>query len=61
MDESTKRLIGETNTPIAAESESEEKHDYKYERKGVCNIFIANEPLRGKRTVKITERKTKTD
>jgi hypothetical protein len=40
---------------------SAEKHDYEYERKGVCNIFMANEPLRGKRIVKITERKTGTD
>jgi hypothetical protein len=61
MDESPKQLIGETKTPIAAKPGSEEKHDYEYERKGVCNIFMANEPLRGKRIVKITERKTKTD
>src|SRR5215213_7188747 len=28
---------------------------------GVANIFMANEPLAGKRYVKVTERKTKTD
>jgi len=27
----------------------------------VCNVFMANEPLAGKRTVKVTERKTKQD
>jgi hypothetical protein len=36
-------------------------HDYEYERKGVCNIFMSNEPLRGKRMVKVTEGKTKID
>jgi hypothetical protein len=61
MDESPKQLIGETKPPIAAKPGSEEKHDYEYRRNGVCNIFMANEPLRGKRLVKVTERKTKTD
>jgi|SRR4028119_1105586 len=28
---------------------------------GVTNIFIANEPLAGKRYIKVTEKKTKTD
>jgi hypothetical protein len=32
-----------------------EKIDYEYERKGTCNIFMASEPLIGKRMVKITE------
>ena len=35
--------------------------DYEYSRKGVCNIFMANEPLAGIRMVKITERNTKQD
>ncbi len=30
-------------------------------RCGVCNIFMANEPLAGKRITKVTERKTKSD
>jgi len=37
------------------------KYDYEYKRCGVCNVFMSCEPLAGKRTVKITERKTKTD
>jgi hypothetical protein len=61
MDESPKQLIGETRTPIAARSGSEEKYDYEYVRNGVCNIFMSNEPLAGKRYVKITERKTMED
>ena len=61
MDESPKQLIGETKTPIPAKLGSNEKYDYEYIRKGVCNIFIANEPLAGKRYIKVTERKTKRD
>ena len=61
MDESPKQLIGETKTPIMAKPGSEEKYDYEYVRNGVCNIFMSNEPLAGKRFVKVTERKTKQD
>ena len=61
MDESPKQLIGETKTPIVAKPGSEEKYDYEYVRNGVCNVFMSNEPLAGKRFVKITERKTKQD
>ena len=61
MDESPKQLIGESKTPIAGKPGSVEKYDYEYVRNGVCNIFICNEPLAGKRYVKVTERKTKKD
>jgi hypothetical protein len=61
MDESPKQLIGETKTPIAASAGTPAKYDYEYKRNGVCNIFMACEPLAGKRMVKITERKTKKD
>jgi len=61
MDESPKQLIGEKKGPIAASPGQAAKYDYEYRRCGVCNIFMACEPLAGKRIVKITERKTKTD
>lgn len=61
MDESPKQLIGETKTAIAAKPGSLAKYDYEYKRHGVCNIFMACEPLAGKRLVTITERKTKKD
>jgi len=61
MDESPKQLIKETKIPIKAKRGSVEKYDYEYERCGVCNIFMANEPLIGKRYVKVTETKTKID
>jgi hypothetical protein len=61
MDESPKQLIKETRAPIKMQKGKDKKSDYEYERCGVCNIFIANEPLKGKRVVKVTERKTKKD
>ena len=60
MDESPKQLISETRMPEKMKDASK-LVDYEYARKGVCNIFIANEPLAGSRIVKITERKTKVD
>jgi hypothetical protein len=61
MDESPKQLIAETRTPIPASPGRPYRSDYEYKRCGVCNIFMASEPLAGKRIVKITERKTKRD
>jgi len=61
MDEGLKQLIGETKTPIEAKPGSVEKFDYEYVRNGTCNIFMSNEPLTGKRFVKITERKKQED
>ena len=61
MDESPKQLIGETRPAIAAQPGCLEKQDYEYVRNGVCNIFMSNEPLRGKRKVRVTERKTRID
>lgn len=61
MDESPKQLIKETRKIIAAILGHPVRYDYEYERGGVCNIFLASEPLAGKRLVEITERKTKRD
>ena len=61
MDESPKRLIGEVQPPIPVSPGQPAKQDYEYRRVGVCNIFLACEPLAGKRLVTITERKTKRD
>lgn len=61
MDETPRQLIRETRTPIPASPGNPEREDYEYERCGVCNVFMANEPLAGKRMTKVTERKTKKD
>ena len=61
MDESPKQMIAETRVPIPAAPGQTAKYDYEYRRCGLCNIFLACEPLAGTRTVKVTERKTKLD
>lgn len=61
MDESPRQLIRTTRLPLAANPGRVEREDYEYERCGVCNAFMAVEPLAGKRLVRITERKTRTD
>jgi len=61
MDETPRQLIKETRTPTLCAAGRMERHDYEYERCGVCNVFMANEPLAGKRFVKVTEHKTKSD
>lgn len=61
MDESPKQLIKETRTPLTAKPGQVARTDYEYERCGVANIFMASEPLKGKRYVSVTERKTKVD
>jgi len=60
MDESPKQLIAETRKPEKMKDGST-MIDYEYTRKGVCNVFIATEPLAGKRVVKITKQRTKID
>lgn len=61
MDESPRQLIKETRIPIPAVPGRLERFDYEYERCGVCNIFMASEPLGGKRIVEVTDQKTKAD
>jgi len=51
----------QSKVPILVSPGQPAKHDYEYRRCGVCNIFLACEPLAGKRMVKISERKTKQD
>jgi hypothetical protein len=61
MDESPKQLISETRVPIPIAPGRSAKYDYEYKRCGMSNIFIACEPLAGKRMVKVTERRTALD
>lgn len=61
MDESSKQLVKETRTPIAVKPGVPARYDTEYERNGTCNIFLHFEPLKGKRRVKITDRRKKSD
>jgi hypothetical protein len=61
MDESSRQLIGETRCPVPARPGHSARHDYEYIRYGVCNVFMAVEPLIGQRLVNVMDRKTKKD
>lgn len=60
MDESPEQLI-EIVKEEAMQPGKEKRVDYEYIRHGVANIFMANEPLKGKRLVEVTKLKTKKD
>lgn len=51
MDESPKQFIKEARLSISMKSGQEAREDYEYVRNGVINIFMANEPLKGKRFI----------
>ena len=61
MDESPKQLISSAKTVVPMKKGQEQRIDYEYIRHGVVNVFMANEPLMGKRLVEVTQRKTKQD
>jgi len=60
MDESPQQLIEDVQSTVI-EPQKPARVDYEYVRHGVANIFMANEPLKGRRFVEITEQKTKED
>ncbi len=61
MDESPKQLIAESREAIRMGKGREKRMDYEYIRHGMVNIFMANEPLKGKRLVEVTRFKKKQD
>lgn len=61
MDECSKQLIGEVRAPLPPKPGQVAKYDSEYERKGTANVFMAVEPLAGKRTVRVTDRRTRVD
>ena len=61
VDEGGKQLIGDVREPLPARPGSAAKQDYEYEREGMANLFMAVEPLGGRRHIEVTERKTAVD
>lgn len=61
LDETSKQLIGEKQTPVPAEPGHVAQYDYEYVRNGVANIFMISEPLAGQRDVEVTDRRTRKD
>jgi transposase len=61
MDEVSKQLLRDARQSLPMEPGRVERRDYEYERGGVVNLFLFCEPLRGRRWVDVTERRTKMD
>jgi hypothetical protein len=61
LDETSKQLIGEVQTPVPAAPGQVAHCDYEYVRNGVANLFMIFEPLAGQRDVEVTDRRTKKD
>ena len=61
MDESAKQLLKDKRESLPAQPGQPERIDYTFEAAGMCKIFLAGEPLAGKRFVKVTERRTSED
>lgn len=54
-------MLGEKVAPLPMKSGSLRKFDYEYQRGGVASVFVAFEPLTGKRLVRVYPRRTKAD
>ena len=61
LDESSKQLYGEKWEVVPMRSGHPEREDYAYEQRAMYKIFLACEPLAGKRYVSVTERRTSQD
>ena len=61
LDELPFQLLGEKVAPLSMKEGKEKKFDSEYERNGVASVFLAFEPLTGKRLVSVYERRTKSD
>jgi hypothetical protein len=61
MDETSKQLIAEVRTAIAAKPGHPQRYDGEYHRCGVANVFMFTEPLGGWRRVDVTEHRKRLD
>lgn len=61
MDEKSKQLMQDVRGVIPLKPGSPAKYDGEYCRKGTRNIFVAVEPLAGKRKIKVTRQRKKSD
>ena len=61
VDERPCQLIDDILVPLPMEPGKAKRQDYHYKRNGVCTIFIAFEPLTGRRIVQVRKRRTKKD
>jgi hypothetical protein len=61
LDEKSKQLLKDSRVPLPIRPGMPVRQDYEYVRSGTCNLFVAVEPKGGRRTVLVTDRRTKPD
>jgi hypothetical protein len=61
LDEKSKQLLKHSRAPLPIKPGMPMRQDYEYIRAGTCNLFVAVEPKGGRRTVMVTDRRTKPD
>ena len=61
LDEASKELHSTPRGSLPMGPGQPQRQDYEYERHGVCNLFMALEPLTGRRKVRVTDRRTAQD
>ena len=61
LDETSRQLLGEVTPLMPVAPGRPAREDYEYQRRGVCNVFLVCEPLRGWRQVTVSERRTRID
>lgn len=61
MDEISKQLHETPHGTLPMQPGQPQRADYEYSRHGTCNLFLAVEPLRGRRRVQVTDRRTSLD
>ncbi len=60
-DATSRQLIGEVRQPIALKPGKAARHEHESVRNGVAQIFLAVEPLSGRRHVEVSERRRRQD
>ena len=61
FDECSRQLVGDLHEPLPMKPGCSAHHDYEYERRGTCNLFVTVEPLVGRREVVVTDQRTNRD
>jgi DDE superfamily endonuclease len=61
LDECGKQLLTDAVAGEPMEPGKPERFDYHYERHGVCRVFVASEPLAGKRWMQVRPQRTRQD
>jgi len=61
LDETSRQLLAHLTPPVPVAPGRPARQDDAYERRGVCNLFLVCEPLRGWRHVMVSARRTRID